>query len=63
MPLPTAHPVVKTETEIRRSIQRLEVYRHSNALDEIVADGTVSNVIEHLKKAHQSLPKELKELV
>lgn len=61
MPLPVAHPVVKTETEIRRSIQRLEVFRSSNGLDNLVVNGTINNVLNHLRNAYKALPDEMRE--
>lgn len=61
MPLPIAHPVVKTETEIRRSIQRLEVFRASNGLDNMVVDGTINTILNHLRNAYKALPDEMRE--
>lgn len=61
MPLPVAHPVAKTETEIRRSIQRLEVFRSSNGLDNLVVNGTINNVLSHLRNAYKALPDEMRE--
>lgn len=57
MPLPTVDPLKKTETELRRSIDRLIVFRVSNP------DGfDVTPVIESIKKAYLGLPKEVRKI-
>lgn len=59
--LPTKNPIVKTDTELRRSINRLENYRDNNPHDEQVKDGTVDQLIEDLKEVRRHIPANMRD--
>ena len=50
MPLPTVDPLKKTEIELRRSIDRLNLYQTKEN------DKNISEAIEFIKLAYQKLP-------
>ncbi len=56
MAIPIVNPVEKTATELRRSMNRLEIYRVNNPEDEMVVDGTVRELIKDIKAAYDHIP-------
>lgn len=59
--LPTTHPINKTAIDLRRSINRLIIFKEQNATDVHVMDGTVDSIIAGLQEAKNHIPKELVE--
>lgn len=59
--LPTTHPINKTAIDLRRSINRLIIFKEQNTTDIHVMDGTVDNIIAGLQEAKNHIPKELVE--
>lgn len=59
--LPTMHPLSKTAVDLRRSINRLMIFKAQNTDDSYVLDGTVDNIIHDLQEAKRHIPKELSE--
>ncbi len=59
--LPTTHPINKTAIDLRRSINRLKIFKEQNTNDVHVLDGTVDNIIAGLQVAKNHIPKELVE--
>lgn len=57
--LPITHPINKTAIDLRRSINRLNIFRDQNANDIHVLDGTVDSIIKDLQEAKGHIPKGL----
>lgn len=60
MAIPTMNPVEKTATELRRSINRLEIFRVNNKEDDLVVGGTISALLQDLTAAYDHIPDEFK---
>lgn len=56
--LPTMHPLAKTATDLRRSINRLVVFKDQNPTDEEVQNGNIEKIIEDLKETRRHIPKD-----
>ncbi|MNP82986.1 hypothetical protein D3C76_1817860 [compost metagenome] len=54
------NPVEKTATELRRSINRLEIFRVNNKEDDLVVGGTISALLQDLTAAYDHIPDEFK---
>lgn len=57
--MPITHPLVKTATDIRRSVNRLLVFAEQNPTDELVVDGVVMEIVMKLKEARRLIPKDM----
>lgn len=57
--LPTTHPLTKTSIELRRSINRLEIFLTMYMEDEFAPAVTV--MIENLKEARRQIPVALRD--
>lgn len=55
--IPTTHPLSKTSIELRRAINRLEIFVQQNPSDPFA--GATGDMIEDLKNARRKIPKEL----
>lgn len=56
--LPKLHPLSKTSIDLRRSINRLVVFKDQNPTDEEVVNGTIETTINELKEARRHIPKQ-----
>ena len=56
--LPTMHPLAKTATDLRRSINRLIVFKDQNPTDEEVQNGNIEKIVEDLKEVRRHIPKD-----
>lgn len=56
--LPTLHPLAKTATDLRRSINRLVVFKDQNEHDEEVKNGNIEKIIEDLREVRRHVPKQ-----
>lgn len=52
------HPLAKTATDLRRSINRLVVFQTQNPDDDEVKNGNVEKIIEDLKEVRRHVPKD-----
>lgn len=59
--LPVLHVMSKTSIELRRSINRLELYKTSNPSDEHVTSGAVGSLVDTLKEARRHIPLTLRD--
>lgn len=57
--LPTIHPLSKTATELRRAINRLQVFKEHNPSDPYVE--AVDGLIKELYEARSHVPRELRD--
>lgn len=57
--IPIQHPLSKTSIELRRAINRLEIFLQQNATDSFAP--AVDAMIEDLKSARNKIPKELRD--
>lgn len=55
--IPTTHPLSKTSIELRRAINRLEIFLQQNANDPYAP--AVTEMITDLKTARHRIPKDL----
>lgn len=58
--IPVQHPLAKTSTELRRSINRLELFLEQNPKDEFAP--RIADMIEDLKAARNKIPQSLQDL-
>jgi hypothetical protein len=56
--LPTLHPLAKTATDLRRSINRLLVFKDQNQNDPEVTNGNIDKIIEDLKETRRHIPRD-----
>lgn len=56
MAIPTTHPVEKTARELRRGIDRIQVYIHSNPTEV----SQLNPLLERLTKAYNAVPENYK---
>lgn len=61
MVLPIKHPIAKTATELRRSVERLEAMIQRTPDEPYVKDGSVERVIVGLNKTLDITPKEFRD--
>jgi hypothetical protein len=57
MVLPVVHPLKKTKIDLRRSINRLNVYIQQNPEDDYVKSGEANQVLDRLEEAQRLIPK------
>lgn len=57
--IPIQHPLAKTATDLRRSINRLEIFAQQHSDDEFVAN--IQEMIEDLKNARRKIPVALRD--
>lgn len=58
--IPVQHPLAKTSTELRRAINRLEIFLDQYPKDEFAP--RVSEMIDDLKSARNKIPQALQDL-
>lgn len=60
--IPVQHPLSKTATELRRSINRLHVFKEQNPNEPVVQSGRIDSIIKELKEARAYIPAEYKDV-
>lgn len=56
--LPVIHPLAKTATDLRRSINRLLVYKEQNPDDAEVKSGVLDKMVDELKEVRRHIPRD-----
>jgi hypothetical protein len=60
--LPVVHPISKTSTDLRRSINRLRQFKELNPSDPHVVDGSVDTLIKDLEDSRLHIPANLRDV-
>jgi len=58
---PVLHPLVKTSVELRRSINRLEVFAKANPNDEHVVSGKLDEMVDKMKDVRLLIPASMRD--